>query len=71
MSHVKHSSEAPDNTLDVEAMVCIWWVFCPLQEGSVELDSDGGGGVRGNTEKHLQGVWPEAVLGREIVLLQH
>ena len=60
-----------DNTLDIEAMVCIWWVLCPLEEGSVELDGDGGGGVRGDLEEHLQGVRSKAVLGREIVLLQH
>ncbi len=46
-------------------------MLCPLEEGTVELKGDSGGGERGEGEEELQGMWTLAILCRGIALAKN
>lgn len=52
---------------DIEAMVGVWCVLGPLEQGPLKLDGDLGDGVGWQLNQHLQEVGLLPVLGRLVV----
>ena len=40
-------------SLDIESVVCIWWVLSPLEKASAELDANRHGRKRRKVKHHL------------------
>ena len=57
-------------SLDVEAMVGVWWVLIPLQKGPLKLNAQRGCGVRRKKQEELQHVGPLTVPASHIVLVK-
>ncbi len=58
------------NLLDIEAMMGIRWMLCPLEEGPVELKSNDSSSLRRDIDKQFHHMWSLPVLSRLIVLIQ-
>lgn len=52
---------------DIEAVVGVWGILCPLKQRPLKLDGDLGDGVGRQLNQHLQEVWLQPVLGRLVV----
>ena len=57
-------------SLDVEAMVGVWWVLIPLQKGPLKLNTQCGCGVGRKMQEELQHVGPLTVPASHIVLVK-
>lgn len=52
---------------DIEAVVGVWCILCPLEQGPLKLDGDLGDRVGWQLNEHLQEVGLLPVLGRLVV----
>ena len=55
------------DSLDVEAMVGVWWVLIPLQKGPLKLNAQCGCGVGRKEQEELQHVGPLTVPASHVV----
>ena len=57
-------------SLDVEAMVGVWWVLIPLQKGPLKLNAECGCGVGRKKQEELQHVGPLTIPASHVVPVQ-